>query len=88
MSEITLSLPDGSKKYVMAGTQPLDVAKEISNSLAKKAKVSSMERFLVLCINSSTSKALIFFNLKIYYPIGFVDYFAKVLLFSKTQNLF
>lgn len=37
MSEITLSLPDGSKKYVMAGTQPLDVAKEISNSLAKKA---------------------------------------------------
>ncbi len=37
MRLITLTFPDGSKKQVQAGITPLDIAKEISQRLAKKA---------------------------------------------------
>ena len=37
MSDITLTLPDGNKRSYPAGTTGMDVAKDISTSLAKKA---------------------------------------------------
>ncbi|HHE54848.1 MAG TPA: TGS domain-containing protein, partial [Caldithrix abyssi] len=36
MSSITITFPDGSQKEFSAGVTPLDIAREISNSLAKK----------------------------------------------------
>lgn len=36
MSEIKITLPDGAIKEVAAGSSTLDIAKSISNSLAKK----------------------------------------------------
>ena len=42
--EITITLPDGSEKKGMSWeTTPLDIAKEISNSLAKQAVVAKVE---------------------------------------------
>jgi threonyl-tRNA synthetase len=40
MNEITITLPDGSKQAVPAGTRPLDVAKSISPRLADDAIVA------------------------------------------------
>ncbi len=37
MSSITITFPDGSQKEFAAGITPLEIAKEISNSLAKRA---------------------------------------------------
>ena len=37
MSDITLTLPDGNQRNYPAGTTGMDVAKDISTSLAKKA---------------------------------------------------
>src|SRR5688572_12932369 len=42
MSNIEITLPDGSKKSVAAGTSPLDVAKSISPRLADAAIVAKV----------------------------------------------
>src|SRR3982750_92139 len=40
MSNVTITLPDGSKQEVPAGTRPLDIAKRISPRLADDAVVA------------------------------------------------
>src|SRR3954447_23929288 len=40
MSNVTITLPDGSKQEVPAGTTPLDIAKSISGRLADDAVVA------------------------------------------------
>ena len=42
MSQIEITLPDGSKQSVEAGTTPLDIAKSISPRLADAAMVASV----------------------------------------------
>ena len=42
MSEITITLPDGSRRQVPQGTTPLDVAKSISRRLAEDALVAKV----------------------------------------------
>jgi len=43
MSEITLTLPDGSQQNVAAGTTPLDVARSISRRLADEAIAAKID---------------------------------------------
>lgn len=47
MSIIRISLPDGAVKEVEQGTSPLDVAKSISNSLAKKSLAAKFNGELI-----------------------------------------
>ncbi|TFJ44158.1 threonine--tRNA ligase [Carnobacterium divergens] len=47
MSEIKITLPDGAIKEVAAGSSTLDIAKSISNSLAKKALAGKFNGELV-----------------------------------------
>jgi threonyl-tRNA synthetase len=47
MSQLTITLPDGSKKSVASGTTPLDVARSISERLADIALVASLNGKLV-----------------------------------------
>ncbi len=47
MSIIRISLPDGAVKEVEHGTSPLDVAKSISNSLAKKSLAAKFNGELI-----------------------------------------
>jgi len=50
MSEITITLPDGSRQSVQAGTTPLDLARSISRRLADDALVARVNGQLVdLC---------------------------------------
>ncbi|MGE5567908.1 MAG: threonine--tRNA ligase [Rhodospirillales bacterium] len=50
MSEITITLPDGSRQNVQAGATPLDLAKSISRRLADDALVAKVNGQLVdLC---------------------------------------
>ena len=42
MAAITLTFPDGAKKQVEAGTTALEIAKGISNSLAKNAVAATL----------------------------------------------
>ena len=43
MSQIEITLPDGSKKSVEAGSSPLDIAKSISPGLADAAIVAKVD---------------------------------------------
>jgi len=43
MSQIEITLPDGSKKAVEAGSSPLDVAKSIGQRLADAAIVAKID---------------------------------------------
>ncbi len=47
MSEITITLPDGSEQHVAAGSTPLDIAKSISRRLADEAIVARVNGELV-----------------------------------------
>ncbi len=47
MSEITVTLPDGSRKQVPAGSTPLDVARSISRRLAEDALAAKTDGDLV-----------------------------------------
>ena len=47
MSEITITLPDGSRQSVQAGTTPLDLARSISRRLADDALVARVNGQLV-----------------------------------------
>jgi threonyl-tRNA synthetase len=47
MSEITVTLPDGSRQSVQAGTTPLDVARSVSRRLADDAVVARVNGQLV-----------------------------------------
>src|SRR5262245_54434939 len=47
MSEITVTLPDGSSRRVSAGATPRDVAAEISPGLAKAALAAEVDGRLV-----------------------------------------
>ena len=42
MSNIEITLPDGSKQSVAAGTRPIDIAKSISPRLADAAIVAKV----------------------------------------------
>src|ERR1039457_6880462 len=46
MSNIEITLPDGSKRPVEAGTRPIDIAKSISPRLADAAIVAKVDREL------------------------------------------
>ncbi len=47
MSEITVTLPDGSRKVVPAGTTPLEIAQSIGSRLAEDAVVARVDSELV-----------------------------------------
>ena len=61
MADITLTLPDGNQRSYPAGTTGLDVAKDISTSLGKKAiscSVDDIHRDLSRPINADASFAI------------------------------
>jgi threonyl-tRNA synthetase len=61
MSEISLTMPDGAKRVVAAGTSGLDVAKAISPSLAKRTVAMTLDGVLCDLADPITADAAIKF---------------------------